>query len=79
MGITSYEGGYESYLEQKISLQTSTTTRKKEKSSTEDAGEQYRQKRNQEAERRKKQNRFARLEEEIGKIGRKTWKLKKSD
>ncbi len=68
MGITSYEGGYESYLEQKISLQTSTATRKKEKSSTEDAGEQYRQKRNQEAERRKRQNRFARLEEEIAKL-----------
>ena len=67
MGIASYEGGYESYLEQKINQQAFAEIKKKEKSQ-EDAGVQYRQRRSQEAEKRKKQNYFARLEEKIAKL-----------
>ena len=64
MGINSYEGGYDFYLqkmnENKILL-SSTKLQKK----ASDAGVLYRQKRSAEAEKRKKKNDFTKLEKKI--------------
>ena len=64
--VTPFEGGYEAYLENKEGVRQLSFAKKEEKEK--DAGALYRQKRSEEAEKRKKQSRFQKLERMIAQL-----------